>query len=150
MSELDAFFGAPRVVETERGQLDRQEARSYLLAGRAVVTFRNSETGNRFTFKVSAHESGSPWFVRILRGSEGDDFLGTIFDDGGFRHGRNSPISRDAPSARTFAWLWAHIDRLPETIEVWHEGRCLRCGRALTDPESIRAGYGPICLGRLR
>ena len=28
----------------------------------------------------------------------------------------------------------------------WHEGRCGRCGRKLTVPESIEAGYGPECI----
>jgi hypothetical protein len=28
---------------------------------------------------------------------------------------------------------------------VWHEGRCGRCGRKLTVPESIESGFGPEC-----
>jgi hypothetical protein len=42
--------------------------------------------------------------------------------------------------------LWAHIDDLPESLEIWHEGSCLRCGRKLTVPESIESGYGPECI----
>ena len=30
-------------------------------------------------------------------------------------------------------------------LEVWHEGRCGRCNRALTVPESIASGIGPEC-----
>lgn len=36
---------------------------------------------------------------------------------------------------------------LPE-CEVWHEGRCGRCGRKLTVPESIETGIGPDCAKR--
>lgn len=30
------------------------------------------------------------------------------------------------------------------------EGRCIRCNKVLTEPESIRTGIGPICAGRDR
>lgn len=36
---------------------------------------------------------------------------------------------------------------IPPSLEVWHEGRCGRCGRALTVPESIASGIGPVCEG---
>ncbi|MGQ4872128.1 MAG: DUF6011 domain-containing protein, partial [Candidatus Thorarchaeota archaeon] len=32
---------------------------------------------------------------------------------------------------------------LPEKVRIWHEGKCGRCGRRLTVPESIESGYGP-------
>jgi hypothetical protein len=33
-------------------------------------------------------------------------------------------------------------------MELWHEGRCGKCGRALTVPESIESGLGPVCESR--
>ncbi len=33
--------------------------------------------------------------------------------------------------------------------EVWHTGRCSRCGRLLTVPESIEKGIGPECESRI-
>jgi hypothetical protein len=30
-------------------------------------------------------------------------------------------------------------------FEVWHEGKCGKCGRALTVPSSILTGIGPEC-----
>ena len=35
-----------------------------------------------------------------------------------------------------------------ETVQVWHEGRCGKCGRKLTVPESLTSGLGPECAGR--
>jgi hypothetical protein len=35
---------------------------------------------------------------------------------------------------------------LGATLEFWHEGRCGRCGRRLTVPDSIASGYGPECV----
>ena len=34
-------------------------------------------------------------------------------------------------------------------FNLHHEGRCGRCGRKLTVPESIESGFGPECAGRL-
>ena len=28
---------------------------------------------------------------------------------------------------------------------IQHIGKCCKCGRPLTDPESIKLGVGPIC-----
>ena len=38
---------------------------------------------------------------------------------------------------------------LEDYIELWHEGRCGKCGRVLTVPTSISTGFGPDCLRRL-
>src|ERR1019366_4832357 len=50
---------------------------------------------------------------------------------------------------RVLAWnyLWDRVLRglLPANLEVWHEGKCGRCGRKLTVPESIERGIGPEC-----
>ena len=35
--------------------------------------------------------------------------------------------------------------RIPEHLEIFHEGRCCACGRKLTTPESILSGIGPEC-----
>jgi hypothetical protein len=133
-------------------QIPNTQARQSVVAGNATLTFRNSETGNRFTFKVvkpDRKDPNCPHFVKVLTGSDNENdftFLGTIFTDGNYRHGRKSRITRDAQSAKVFEWIWRNIDDLPEILEVWHEGRCLRCGRKLTVPESIESGYGPECI----
>ncbi len=133
----------------EEGRLSQSNAREYLLAGNAVVTFRNSSTGNRFTYKVRRPDDDHPHFVMIRTGSEDWTFMGTIFNGTDYRHGKRSSINRGSQSAKTFVWLWRNIDALPPEIEIWHEGFCLRCGRQLTVPESIKSGYGPICSGLL-
>ena len=60
-----------------------------------------------------------------------------------------SKIGEDADSAKAWRWFDANLQagRVPEQLEVWHEGRCGRCGRALTVPESIERGIGPECVG---
>jgi hypothetical protein len=51
-----------------------------------------------------------------------------------------------------FRWLVGRVvaedeKRLTEQVTVFHEGRCGKCNRKLTDPTSIRIGLGPVCRG---
>jgi len=34
--------------------------------------------------------------------------------------------------------------------ELRHQKRCLCCGKALDDPESVSRGYGPDCWAKMR
>jgi hypothetical protein len=49
---------------------------------------------------------------------------------------------------KTFKTLLESIAKgaLPSGWEFRHEGRCGRCGRTLTVPESIDSGFGPECI----
>lgn len=145
---------------------------AYALAGNATFTLTSRKTGVRFTYKVtragfgkakaSPAVEGAPddprFFVKVLTGAdnEGDyTYLGCIFTDkegSPYYHGKRSTIGVAAPSNLAFDWFWAHRDdaaHLERQVEVHHEGRCGRCGRKLTVPESIESGYGPECIGKL-
>jgi len=135
-----------------RGELT-DKVLDFVVAGRAIFTIENVETGGRFTFKVDKPREDTPHFVRVLTGPDnGSDYsyLGTIFGGQTWRHGAKSRISATAPSAKAFAWFWGRLQNggLPPQVKVYHEGRCGRCGRRLTVPESIVSGFGPVCAGR--
>lgn len=136
-------------------ELAAQHRRQYLLSGDATATFVSRRTGERFTYRVvkgvDRPSSVAPHFVSVLTGPENTSnytYLGTIFADGFYRHGLKSRIAPDAPSAVAFAWAWRHLDGdKSEELQVYHLGKCGRCGRALTTPESIERGLGPVCAG---
>ncbi len=128
-------------------------ALQFLLAGRARFTFVSEKTGTRFTFRVTQKDATSPHFVSVLTGSDNESsytFLGTIFEGRSYFHGKKSKIAQDAASAKAFAWAWGYLSRgeMPPSMELWHEGRCGKCGRSLTVPESIASGIGPVCEGK--
>ena len=124
----------------------------FILAGNALFTVQNTDTGNRFTFKVRKPDDTKPHFVSVLTGSDNESsysFLGTVFDPHHYRHGRRSRISEDAPSARAFDWLFRQLSSgrpLPPQVRVCHCGKCGRCGKTLTVPESVDSGFGPECI----
>lgn len=127
-------------------------ARSFILAGNATFTVRSRKTGARFTYKARQPKADSPVFISLLNGSDNEDdftFLGTIFNGERYAHGRKSSVGADAPSAVAFNWLWNNIEKLPDTVEFFHEGCCACCGRKLTTPESIELGVGPECAKKM-
>lgn len=142
-----------------RGELaDPAAIAAFMLAGNATFTVVSEATGTRFTYKVSAkkgdEEGTGPLFVKVLRGAdnEGDfEYLGTLWRDPAgaiYRHGRKSRYGAGTPCARGFAWLTRQVFGAAPGLSgarFYHEGRCCRCGRKLTVPESISTGWGPEC-----
>ena len=129
-----------------KGDFDR-----FILAGNARFTIRNVESGNRFTYRVSASNDGKVYFVSVLTGSDNEtdySYLG-IINNNNFRTTHKSKINPNAPSMKAFSWFWRNRKRLPKQCEVHHEGRCGRCARILTVPESIETGLGPVCAGEI-
>jgi len=137
---------------------DPSAIRRFVTAGRARVTLVSERTGDRFTFQVKAKKgddgkrSSDFFFVSVLTGPQNTSdytYLGHV-NRGQFHNDRKMRIGPEAPSRQAFAWFWRRLQAekaLPE-CEVWHEGRCGRCSRVLTVPESIMSGLGPVCQGR--
>jgi hypothetical protein len=131
-----------------------ERCREFILGGNATVTVKSVRTGQRYTYKVRASDDGSVHFVSLMNGPDNEDsfaYFGFI-KGGEFIHGgRKAKVQRDTPSAAGFAWVWKRIAAglMPEQTEIWHEGRCGRCGRKLTVPESIESGFGPECITRI-
>lgn len=144
-----------QTAQQMRGVLLAGRRRAYALAGSSTLTVRSTRTGQRFTYRISespAVRAGVPnrpqvHFVSLLSGTDGEyRYLGTIFANG-FRTTRKSAVASNAPAAVAFSWLVAHWES--PLVEVWHEGVCGRCGRALTVPESIESGIGPTCAAKM-
>ena len=132
-----------------------EEIKTFMLAGNAYFTVTSKATGNRFTFRVAkGKKEGAPHFASVLTGPDNTNdytFLGSIFNGSDYRHGKRSPISQDAPSAKAFTWFQKMIagGKLPESVDFHHMGRCGRCARPLTVPESVESGFGPECIHKI-
>lgn len=150
--ERRAFLSDPD-YQTRDEQRRISDVHAFMLAGNATFTIVSKATGTRFTYRVRQPDADKPHFVSVLTGSDNESsytFLGTIFPDGTYRHGKRSSIGENAPSAKAFSWLYASLGSpsFESQCDVWHEGRCCRCGRKLTVPSSIEAGIGPECAGK--
>lgn len=142
-----------------RGQVAGSEVLPLLLAGNSRLTFENEETGRHFTYRVrQPKDAEDVWFVQLLSGQNNETdyrYIGAIFRKGEqteFRHTRKSTCSPEAPGFRAFDFVFRCATgqrNWPDALKVWHEGRCCRCGRTLTVPESVASGIGPECAGRM-
>ena len=124
-----------------------------IIAGNSIFTVSNEETGNHFTFKVKKVEDKELYFVSVLNGPDNysDYMYMGIISNGYFKLTGKSKVGKEAISYKAFNWLWNTLSKnvsIPSNVKVQHEGRCFRCGRKLTHPESIETGYGPTCLGK--
>lgn len=125
--------------------------RDFVLAGNAILTIESGHTGQRFTYRVRQPKTPGPHFVQLLTGPDNTSsytFLGTIFEGRTYVHSRKSPVGEKATSVVAWTWLWSLLvsgRELPDALGVYHEGRCGRCGRVLTVPESLTIGLGPEC-----
>lgn len=148
--------------------LATDDALRFILAGNATITLKSLRTGAHFTYKVQEPQKKDParpvWFVKLLTGPDntGDyTYLGMITATPlGGRLGlpvqpsfRATKATRnpESPSFKAFAYTFGALAKgqTPAGVEIRHEGRCGRCGRALTVPESIDRGIGPECWGRM-
>jgi hypothetical protein len=131
------------------------DARTFITAGNAYLTLRSAKTGTRYTYRVSAHKhQAGLFFVSTLYGSDntGDYAYLGIIRDNQFSLTSKSKFTFESPQFKAFAWAWGQLwrsDNVPDTLEIWHEGRCGKCGRLLTVPESIANGIGPECAKKI-
>ncbi len=133
------------------GQLQNDSALDFILAGNSTVTFLNTQSQNRFTFKVTKPKDKDLHYVSVLTGADTFTFLGSIYNNN-FKSSKKSTIVESAQSFQVFNFVFNKLKakNLPNVIEIYHEGNCGRCGRQLTVPESIVSGFGPECLKKIK
>ena len=142
---------------------DPKLALAYILQPRKnTFTFQSARTGARYTFQVKpldkeqAKQNGIKdmrFFVKFLCGQDNENdyrYLGQILN-GVFsltKKSRESGLSETTPAYIAFKTSFDALvaGRMPESLEVIHSGRCARCGRKLTVPQSVKDGFGPECI----
>jgi len=135
-----------------KGQITSPSAAmQYILAGKSFITLVSLTSGNRYTYKIERNPNDTDaYFVSLLNGPDNwsnYQYIGLI-RNGSFARTAKSRVSADAPSFIGFDYCFKQLSSgTINGFEVWHEGKCGRCGRKLTVPESIASGFGPECLG---
>lgn len=136
--------------ENEHILEDPKQIRSFMLAGKARFSLRSIKTGKHFTYRISKTKHENKWYVLVARGNvnKPNFFLGHIrlgSADGlpYFYKNQNHLPVEVFTHLLPFEWFIHHLG--DTQLEFYHEGKCGKCGRALTDPESINRGIGPEC-----
>jgi hypothetical protein len=143
--------------------------REFIVAGGNWVIFtldvpasfcgENKECKGHYTFQVNHREATEKWgesyFVKLLAGPDNTSdyqYLGMLNPQTGqVKLTRASRMTDDSWPVRLvrriFARLWANEGaKIAQAgFRLMHSGRCGRCGRKLTTPESLDSGLGPVC-----
>jgi hypothetical protein len=142
------------------------DMKKFILAGKAIFTISSPKDGGKhFTYKVSLPKDRPESavldfaFVSVLTGPDNTrdyTYMGMLDTRHNawragetFKPSRGTKVGPDALSWRVLEfflrWFIWGDQKLPQGYDIKHEGRCGRCGRLLTHPESIDSGIGPEC-----
>jgi hypothetical protein len=138
----------------------------FVLAGKAIFTVSNDK-GEHFTYRVNAKDArsgnGKVYFASLLIGprtSSSNDvrqpdnensysYMGLLLPERlRLKLTKGSKVGRDAKSVQVLSWALQMILKgspLPDGYSIQHAGKCCRCARTLTEPDSIKYGIGPHC-----
>tara|TARA_Y100000389_G_scaffold55776_1_gene51673 strand:+ start:43 stop:465 length:423 start_codon:yes stop_codon:yes gene_type:complete len=111
-------------------------------------TIKSLASGKDYTYSVSRSEFKGNWYTHVKVETQYLEFkrIGSYFN------GRitNKRQLVDTPSAKAIAFVLKAVEQkrfefLDSKMETFHLGKCIRCGKTLTDATSIQRGLGDVC-----
>jgi hypothetical protein len=150
--------GYEPVDKSRDGKIEQDKALAFMLAGKSEFILHSTKTGDDFKFKITKKESNKKdseeefvYFVNILHGSE-STYAGhmrfnkntNMFE---YFKGQKGKIEPKDLAIRSLIFVLNKLMRneIVGNLEVYHTGKCGKCGKKLTTPESIVTGLGPQC-----
>ena len=173
--EAEAMQTARQVADqmrkdaAEAGEVIPPPAREFYTAGKAIFTVElpaefaeEHNAKKQYTYRISKVEKNEKYpesfFVSMLTGSDNQNdysYLGKLDPNTGrVWTTAKSIIGQDSLPMKLLNRVLVNIwTGTPELITaagffVHHEGKCAKCGRPLTDSESVKIGMGPTCRGK--
>ena len=114
----------------------------------APFTIRSKKSGKDYTFKISQVPFKDNNYIHIKVETEYLNFKYM----GWYRDGKiiNKKLEVDTPASQAVSWFLRQMfsnnfDNLNQSVDIFHLGKCLKCGKTLTDANSIEVGFGPVC-----
>ena len=124
----------------------------FLLGGRCECAIQNIKTGNRYLYKIQRNKQNEEmYFVKSMTGV-GDIYAGFIIYKEGkatYTKGTKGNLTEEDIRIKALLYVLEHHNNLPPFVIVHHFGKCGRCGRKLTDLDSVRRGLGPECAKKM-
>lgn len=115
----------------------------------APFTIRSKRSGKDYTFKISQAMFKNRNYVHVKVETEYLNFryMG-YFINGNVVRGYNQIV--DTPASQAVSWFLRQLFNnnfklLNDSVDIFHLGKCLKCGKTLTDASSIEVGFGPVC-----
>lgn len=143
-----------------KGEVDNADALKFMLAGMSEFILISGKTGKRLVYKLDKKESnkskdGEKQYVYWLNTAEKNGtmiYAGVLFFDSNdskfkFGKGARGNLTNDDIRVKSILYVLNALQKGKTDINVtvMHTGKCGKCGKKLTDPESIAIGLGPKC-----
>jgi len=127
--------------------------RAFLSAGSAVFTLESKKTDRHFTYRINSKPNnrgeGYIYFCSVMTGGADKYSYMAVYDPENlslvFTQKSNFSVKNESVRALLYFFDGLKAGKIPDDLNVYHAGRCGKCGKELTDPESIKLGVGPIC-----
>ena len=131
--------------------------KEFILGGNASFTIfqepNKGKEGVAIKYRVKKNDNGTCWFIYTENAnlndmiSEGNNlkYQGYLKRDLSFNIGSKGDKNYNQQAIKGLLWVLNHSEKLPSVVHVYHHGKCSKCGRRLTDLESLRCGLGPTC-----
>lgn len=114
-------------------------------------TVKSKETEKDYTFKLSKTFFKNHYYLNVYVETQYMVFKHL----GVYKHGKllKKGSLVNTPSALAIEWVLRNLDMkrsdmVEKNVTFTHLGKCIKCGRTLTDFESIQSGLGPVCANR--
>lgn len=126
-----------------------EKIRNYVLGGHGTVTLE-SDSGVHHSYSFSCDEK-RPDMLWIYTLTTNNDWVYVGYYNkqyNCFRLTAKSTYKADSPIVKGIAYIFKMMlipDYSDSRMHLLHEGICARCGRPLTNPDSIELGLGPYC-----
>ncbi len=117
-------------------------SKAFVLAGRAKLTIQLPD-GTHRTYKIVRAKKTGKYWCHLLIAPDTYTFFGGLDVETGAVTGT---AFAHRLLSRVLQCIWRGDEAYkPHGYNVYHSGRCGRCGRELTVPASILSGIGPEC-----
>lgn len=138
-----------------------QEVVKFLLAGNCSTRITNTITMNSFDYDIKAPDLQSLekpgnklYYLKTKYATDnfmcyaGCLIVNSDFTNFTFTPGKKGVLKENDIRVKSLLWVLRNADRIPQSVQIEHFGKCSRCGKKLTDAESIERGLGPTCYSK--
>lgn len=145
--------------DLNKEQCEIQDTLSFILGGNSDFSIENLASHNRYKYRVKVSKDNPYMYFAYANGGRDEDraslYIGYVVrkKDGSwfFQTGEAGKLPKDSPQVKGLLYALKFGDRpLNRPMILYHHGKCAKCGRKLTDAESISRGFGPDCWKKIK
>ena len=117
----------------------------FATGGRATLFIKGKDDTYEFRITRKEHlNKNLVWFVYGRANHDEFKYLCAFAEDYKLKITKASSEGKPL-AAFYYVWGLALDNKETSLVSVWHDGRCSRCHRKLTDEKSVELGIGPDC-----